>query len=133
MNSPCAHNGMARCWPCMTDSCYESPTLHVWAGADDIDHASATGQDAPTGWCGCAFCGEPAVKREGNGPAKASRLVADSRRVLLMYGANGGERGRGTVVGYLDHPSYLVQLDNGERVSWSERLVHGLDDGGVTE
>lgn len=116
----------------MTDSCYDSPTLHAWAGADDIDHAATTGQETPAGWCGCAFCGEPAVRREVGSQAKASRLVEDSSRVLLANGG-GGERGRGTVVGYYDHPTYIVQLDNGERVAWSERLVHGLDDRGVTE
>lgn len=117
----------------MTGCCYDDPVLHPWADADDVDAAREAGQEAPTGWCGCAFCGEPAVLREAPGGRKASRLVADSRRVVLTYGG-GGERGRGTVVGYLDHPSYLVQLDSGERVSWSERLVHGLCDGrGVTE
>lgn len=61
---PCAHLGAARCWPCMVaDNCYETPTLHVWWDQDDIDHAAATGQPPPTGWCGCAFCGAPAVAR----------------------------------------------------------------------
>lgn len=59
----CAHGGRARCWPCQTDGCYDTPTLHVWWDADDVEHAAATGQAAPTGWCGCAFCGEPAVAR----------------------------------------------------------------------
>ena len=111
----------------MTGSCYDAPALHPWADGHDIDAAHQAGQGAPTGWCGCAFCGEPAAKRESAGRQKSSRLVVGSRRVLLGYGG-GGERGRGTVIGYLDHPSFLVQLDNGDRVSWSERLVYELRD-----
>lgn len=53
---------LTQCWPCMTDSCYETPRLHPWADQDDIDHAAATGQPAPTGWCGCGSCGAPAVR-----------------------------------------------------------------------
>lgn len=60
---PCAHLGAVRCWPCQTDGCYDTPTLHVWWDADDVDHAAATWQAAPAGGCGCAFCGEPAVRR----------------------------------------------------------------------
>lgn len=62
---PCVHLGAARCWPCQTlGGCYETPTLHPWFDQDDIDHAAATGQATPTGHCGCAFCGAPAVARE---------------------------------------------------------------------
>lgn len=61
--SICAHGGAVRCWPCMAGGCYERPTLHVWYDDDDITHAESTGQPPPTGWCGCAFCGAPAVAR----------------------------------------------------------------------
>jgi hypothetical protein len=61
--SACAHGGAVRCWPCMTDGCFDTPTLHVWWDSEDIEHAAATGRPAPSGWCGCAFCGEPAVAR----------------------------------------------------------------------
>lgn len=67
MSMPCVHRGAVRCWPCMTNNCYEAPILHIWWDQDDVDHAAATGQPPPSGWCGCAFCGEPAVAR-----AKAS-------------------------------------------------------------
>jgi hypothetical protein len=63
MSELCIHGGATRCWPCQTMGCYDEPTLHVWWDQDDVKHAAATGQSAPTGWCGCAFCGEPAVAR----------------------------------------------------------------------
>ena len=59
----CAHQGRLRCWPCMTDECFETPRRHPWWDVDDVDHAKVTGQPAPSGWCGCAFCGAPAVAR----------------------------------------------------------------------
>lgn len=62
LQTTCVHGGLARCWPCMTDGCYDTPRLHPWADEDDIAHAAATGQEPPTGWCGCAFCGLPAVE-----------------------------------------------------------------------
>ena len=45
----------------MLGDCYPQPMLHVWWDDDDVDHAAATGQPKPSGWCGCAFCGAPAV------------------------------------------------------------------------
>jgi hypothetical protein len=63
MTGPCVHAGAARCWPCMLSSCHETPTLHPWWDNEDVDHAAKTGQPAPTGNCGCYFCGEPAVHR----------------------------------------------------------------------
>lgn len=61
LNTPCVHGGAVRCWPCMTDGCSDTPTLHVWWDDEDVEHAAATEQPAPSGWCGCAFCGAPAV------------------------------------------------------------------------
>lgn len=64
LQTACVHGGRVRCRPCQfPDGCYDTPTLHPWADQDDIDHAASTGQSAPSGWCGCAFCGEPAVRR----------------------------------------------------------------------
>jgi hypothetical protein len=63
MTIPCAHQGRPRCWSCMTNDCYDQPNLHVWWNFEDVEHAEATGQPKPTGWCGCAFCGYPAVDR----------------------------------------------------------------------
>jgi hypothetical protein len=57
----CAHMG-ERCWSCMTSSCYPEPTRHVWYDADDIEHAAENGYPKPTGLCGCAFCGWPALE-----------------------------------------------------------------------
>jgi hypothetical protein len=125
----CAHGGRARCWPCQTDGCYETPSLHPWWDDEDVEHAAATGQSAPFGWCGCAFCGEPAARRE-TGTAKANRLVRAGSRVAMVV-SSGHEHGRGKVVGYYDHPTYIVQLDSGEQVAWSERLVCELRDGAV--
>jgi hypothetical protein len=59
----CAHGGRLLCWSCMLNDCHEQPTLHVWWDRDDVHHAEMTGRPKPSGWCGCAFCGEPAVKR----------------------------------------------------------------------
>ena len=66
----CAHGGAARCWPCMVGECYEQPKLHVWWDDDDVEHAQATGQPPPSGWCGCAFCGEPAVNNPNREPGR---------------------------------------------------------------
>lgn len=63
MTIPCAHLGAPRCWPCMLGDCRREPSVHPWWDADDAEHAAATGQAPPSGWCGCAFCGEPAVAR----------------------------------------------------------------------
>lgn len=61
----CIHGGAARCWPCMLDGCrYNEPTRHVWWDAADVAHARATGQPEPSGYCGCYFCGEPALARQ---------------------------------------------------------------------
>lgn len=57
----CAHGGVSRCWPCMTGQCYDKPTRHPWWDSDDVEHAEATKQPAPSGDCGCAFCGTPAL------------------------------------------------------------------------
>lgn len=35
----------ARCEGCMYGGCFDEPTWHSWAGPEDIDHATATGQD----------------------------------------------------------------------------------------
>lgn len=56
----------------MLDDCRQQPTLHIWWDGEDVDHAARTGQPVPTGWCGCAFCGEPAVKRAAPQPSPAS-------------------------------------------------------------
>lgn len=56
----CVHKG-ARCWPCMSGGCYETPTAHVWWDAEDVEDAAQRGIPAPTGQCGCAFCGWPAM------------------------------------------------------------------------
>lgn len=63
MTDICAHQGRMRCWPCMTDACYDKPIEHVWWDGDDLRHAQATGQPPPSGLCGCAWCGEPALER----------------------------------------------------------------------
>jgi hypothetical protein len=65
----CAHAGRPRCWPCQLDGCHERPTLHVWWDHDDTYHAEMTGQPKPSGWCGCVFCGEPAVRRALDTPS----------------------------------------------------------------
>lgn len=61
--SACVHGPVHRCWPCMTNGCFDEPTLHVWWDFEDVDAAAAAGKPAPSGWCGCGFCGEPAVNR----------------------------------------------------------------------
>lgn len=60
--SACVHSG-ERCWPCQTDSCYDRPTDHVWFDDEDIAYAEQNGHPAPTGQCGCAYCGWPALDR----------------------------------------------------------------------
>lgn len=65
VSGPCAYGGAVRCWPCMLLDCRRTPTLHVWWDDADELHAAATDQPKPSGWCGCTFCGAPAVKAEG--------------------------------------------------------------------
>lgn len=60
MVNACAHKG-ERCWPCMTGSCYSEPTRHVWYDVDDQDFARQANIPLPSGLCGCAFCGWPAL------------------------------------------------------------------------
>lgn len=62
MRNVCSHEG-TRCWPCMTNGCYDEPTQHPWADYDDVEHAAKTGQPEPSGDCGCYFCGTPAIRR----------------------------------------------------------------------
>jgi hypothetical protein len=50
----------ARCWSCMFGHCYSPPKPHPWAGAEDVEHAQATGQPEPTGNCACS-CANPKV------------------------------------------------------------------------
>jgi hypothetical protein len=53
-----------RCWPCMTDGCFEQPTWHQWADADDIGYAQETGQPDPSGQrCGCHCADAPKESR----------------------------------------------------------------------
>lgn len=61
MGKACVHQGQ-RCWPCMTDCCFDEPTEHVWWDEDDVEHAQENGLPPPTGPCGCAWCGEPALQ-----------------------------------------------------------------------
>ena len=53
----------AKCEPCMFGSHYDEPTWHTWAGVEDVEHASNTGQPDPrVGRCACACAGnEPTL------------------------------------------------------------------------
>ncbi len=51
----------AQCESCQWGYCYEPPAPHGWAGAEDIEHAQATGQPEPTGTCACP-CARPATE-----------------------------------------------------------------------
>lgn len=41
------------CWDCMSGKCHQPPAPHSWWDDEDIAHAKATGQAAPTGTCVC--------------------------------------------------------------------------------
>jgi hypothetical protein len=58
--SVCVHRG-ERCWPCQTGQCYPTPRRHPWWDSEDVEHAEVKGYPPPTGDCGCAFCGWPAL------------------------------------------------------------------------
>lgn len=54
----------ARCWGCMTGACYDVPTWHGWADADDLEHGENTGQDVEAikrqrCACACAVNDDP--------------------------------------------------------------------------
>jgi hypothetical protein len=44
----------AKCEPCQWGQHYDEPAPHPWAGAEDREHAAATGQPEPTGNCACS-------------------------------------------------------------------------------
>lgn len=46
----------SRCWACQFGDHYDPPTPHPWWDEDDVAHAAETGQEPPTGNCGCS-CG----------------------------------------------------------------------------
>lgn len=58
--------------------------------------------------------------------SRSDRLINDAARVELVYASSSGVRAVGTVVGYYDHPTYIVRLDDGTTIAWSERLVREL-------
>jgi hypothetical protein len=58
---------LAECWACLCRQHYDEPVLHIWWDEDDVEHARNTGQEPPTGWCGCGTCGAPAVAQAENG------------------------------------------------------------------
>lgn len=64
--------------------------------------------------------------------ALAHRLVPDSKRVDLVL-TNGRVRASGNVVGYYDHPSFVVQLDDGTTRAWSARLVREVESNDAAE
>lgn len=41
------------CWDCMSGNCHQPPAPHPWWDDEDVEHAKATGQPAPTGNCVC--------------------------------------------------------------------------------
>ncbi|MFC9036829.1 hypothetical protein [[Kitasatospora] papulosa] len=57
----------AQCESCQFGYCYEPPEAHRWAGAEDIEHAAATGQPEPTGLCACR-CAHPAAEQATSAP-----------------------------------------------------------------
>lgn len=68
----------AKCEPCQFGDHFDPPEPHPWAGIDDIEHAANTGQEEPTGNCGCwcAVVAKQAPTREEL-IAKATKIHND--------------------------------------------------------
>lgn len=68
---PIADSGrihLTRCESCMYGSCFDEITWHSWAGAEDIEHALATGQDVEAikrQRCACACAGPMDQQKDG--------------------------------------------------------------------